>query len=93
MENPGKNKEDWPEYEKRLGKYSCSCPFCEIYSCKYCPLTLKGMECSEDENNNPFDIWLAYLTGTGTAAEATQAALTIANVFQEEIDKITGSTK
>lgn len=51
------------------------------------------MECSEDENNNPFDIWLAYLTGTGTAAEATQAALTIANVFQEEIDKITGSTK
>ena len=93
-DNPGKDKEAWPEYKERLEEYMSDCPFCEGYSCRKCPLTLKGMECCEDKNDNPFDIWIDYIEfGIGTVEKATQAALTIANVFQEEIDKLDGGAK
>ena len=94
-ENPGKDKEAWPEYEERLEQYENECPFCEIhfYECSKCPLAIKKMECEIDPNS-PYETWYLYVDDReDTAKEATQAALTIANVFQEEIDKLDGGKK
>ena len=65
-ENPGKNKEQWPEWEFNGGKVVrmiADCPACEYahmkqginFPCDVCPIVWPGFSCQHKKDNNIYN--------------------------------------
>lgn len=90
VENPSEYKDGWPRINE-LHSYMNSCPFCEehvdfqTFECvNTCPLVVKHMTCLR-VINNPYTIWS---NKHNTNEAISSAALIIANVFRDEIEKL-----
>jgi hypothetical protein len=100
-ENPGLDKKDWPEL-RRLKGHRNWCPFCSYFvtdggPCEEeCPMVKAGAEC--DIGGDPYDIWRHIVCSNEFGVELTekekiqcsQAAIKIAEVFKNEIEKSYG---